>query len=83
MRTKRPLFNTFPIVEWSKSGMSSIKATCFSNSRSDQRACPTGGLEQARTVNLASTSPVTFGSTGGVSRFLRLIVASTSPPHSA
>jgi len=40
-------------------------------------------LGTADTVNLASTSPVTFGSTGGVSRFLRLIVASTSPPRSA
>ena len=70
------------MVEWSRSGMSSINATCFSSSRSDQRACPSGGFVQARAVNLASTSPVTLGSTGGVSRFLRLIVAVTSPPRS-
>src|SRR5665811_1240562 len=83
MRTKRPLLSVFPMVEWSRSGMSSINATCRSSSRSDQRACPSGGVEQARAINLASTSPVTFGSTGGVSRFLRRIVASTSPPRSA
>ena len=41
---------------------------------------PGGGAEQANAVTLASTSPVTFGSVGGVSRFLRVIVASTSPP---
>ena len=38
MRTQRPLFKTFPMVEWSRSGMSSITATCFSSSRSDHRA---------------------------------------------
>ena len=38
MRTTCPLLRTLPIVEWSRSGMSSIRATCFSSSRSDQRA---------------------------------------------
>ena len=37
MRTKRLFLNAFPMVEWSRSGMSSINATCFSSSRSDQR----------------------------------------------
>ena len=83
MRAKCRFFNTRPMVEWSRSGMSSTSATCFSSSRSDQRACPAGGVEQANAINRASTSPVTIGSTGGVSRFLRLIVASTSPPRSA
>jgi hypothetical protein len=62
--------------------MSSINATCFSSSRSDHRACPGGGCEQANAIRRACTSPVTFGSTGGMSRFVRLIVASTSPPRS-
>ena len=82
MRTKRPLFNALPMVEWSRSGRSSINATCFSSSRSDQRLWPGGGDVQANAISLASTSPVTFGSTGGVSRFFRLIVPSTSPPCS-
>src|SRR5512144_2334 len=38
MRTQRPRFKTFPMVEWSRSGRSSVSATCFSSNRSDQRA---------------------------------------------
>jgi len=41
---------------------------------------PAGGVEQASAISRASTSPVTIGATGGVSRGLRPIVASTSPP---
>src|SRR5947207_3336021 len=63
--------------------MSSTSATCFSNSRNDQRAYPCGGVEHANAITLASTSPVTFGSTGGVRRFFRRIVAPTSPSRSA
>lgn len=70
------------MVEWSRSGSSSISATCLSSSRSDQRACPSGAAEQARAINRASTSPVTIGDTGGAGRRLRATVASTSPPVS-
>ena len=44
---------------------------------------PGGGVEQASAISRASTSPVTIGATGGVSRGLRPIVASTSPSVSA
>ena len=37
MRTQFRFFRTRPMVEWSRSGMSSTNATCFSNSRSDHR----------------------------------------------
>ena len=71
------------MVEWSRSGMSSMSATCFSSSRSDHRACPAGGAEHARAISRASTSPVTGDGTGGCSRCLRSIVAQMSPPVSA
>ena len=67
------------MVEWSRSGRSSISATWVSSSRNDQRARPGGGAEQASAINRASTSPVTIAGTGGSSRGLRPIVASTSP----
>src|SRR5215203_1928676 len=79
MRTKFRFFNTRPIVEWSRSGSSSINATRSSSSRSDHRARPDGGVEQANAINRASTSPVIADGTGGVARRLRMIVASTSP----
>ncbi len=63
--------------------MSSISATCFSSKRSDQRACPLGGVEQASAISLASTSPVTGEGTGGHARSFRSTVAHTSPPVSA
>jgi hypothetical protein len=66
-----PFFNTFPMVEWSMFGMSATSATCFSSNRNDQRVYPSGGVEHANAITLASTSPVTFGSTGGVRRFFR------------
>src|SRR4029453_598277 len=50
---------------------------------SAQREYPSGGVEQASAISRASTSPVTIGATGGVSRGLRPIVASTSPSVSA
>lgn len=54
------------MVEWSRFGMSSVSSMCFSSSRSDHRACPAGGCEQARAISRASTSPVTGGGgTGG------------------
>ena len=71
------------MVEWSRFGMSSVSSTYFSSSRNDHRACPAGGWEQARAISRASTSPVTGDGTGGRSRFLREIVARTSPPVSA
>src|SRR4051812_50190598 len=83
VRTKRPLFRVLPMVEWSRSGRSSINATCFSSSRSDQRACPSGGVEQASAISRASTSPVTFGSTGGGGGFFRGVGFSTAPPGAA
>ena len=70
------------MVEWSRSGSSSINATRSSSSRSDHRARPGGGAEQANAISRASTSPVITDGTGGVSRRLRMIVASTSPPDS-
>ena len=82
MRTKFRFFNTRPMVEWSRSGRSSTNATCFSSSRNDHRACPAGGVEQANAISRASTSPVITDGTGGLSRCLRVIVASTSPPVS-
>jgi hypothetical protein len=63
--------------------MSSVSSTCFSSSRNDHRAYPAGGCEHASAISRASTSPVTGDGTGGRSRFLRPIVASTSPPVSA
>jgi len=83
MRTQFRFFNTRPMVEWSRSGMSSTSTTCFSSNRSDHRAYPCGGAEQASAISRASTSPVTGEGTGGNSRCLRLIVAHTSPPLSA
>ena len=71
------------MVEWSKSGMSPAKATCFSSSRRLHRARPAGGAEQASAINRASTSPVTGEGTGGCARCLRAIVARMSPPVSA
>lgn len=67
------------MVGWSRAGRSSTSATCFSSSRNDHRACPGGDAEQASAISRASTSPVTTAGTGGTSRCLRLIVASTSP----
>ena len=54
------------------------------NSIYDQGNCPdpAGGCEHARAISRASTSPVTGDGTGGRSRFLREIVARTSPPVS-
>src|SRR4051794_12165528 len=80
MRTKFRFFKSRPMLEWSRSGTSSIKATCFSNSRSDQRVYPGGGAEQASAITRASTSPVITDGTGGVTRSFRVIVASASPP---
>ena len=37
VRTKFRFFKTLPMVEWSRSGMSSTSTTCFSSSRSDHR----------------------------------------------
>jgi len=48
----------------------------FSNSRSVQRACPSGGLEQAKAISLASFSPSKMRGTAGVARCLRLKTAS-------
>lgn len=62
--------------------MSSTSATCFSSSRSDHRACPFGGVEQASAISLASTPPVTGEDTGGNARSFRPTVAHTSPPVS-
>jgi len=45
-------------------------------SRNDHRPRPLGGVLQLSAIILASTSPVILGSTGGVSRFFRLIAAS-------
>jgi len=56
---------------------------CFSSSRSDQRARPAGGAEQASAISRASISPVTGEGTGGSRRCLRPIVAQMSPPVSA
>ena len=56
--------------------------TCFSSSRNDHRAYPDGGCEQASAISRASTSPVAGDGTGGRSRFVREIVARTSPPLS-
>ncbi len=63
--------------------MSQVSATCFSSRRSDQRACPLGGVEHASAISRASTSPVTAEGTGGNARSLRPTVAHTSPPVSA
>ena len=42
-----------------------------------QRLLPFGGWLQAVAIMCASTSPVTFGSIGGVSRFLRFVILSS------
>ncbi len=42
-----------------------------------------GRRQQASLINRASTSPVTIAGTGGLSRFLRVMVSSISPPRSA
>src|SRR6516162_2738437 len=83
MRAKFRFFRTRPMVEWSRSGVSPARATCFSSSRRLHRAWPAGGVEQASAINRASTSPVTGEGTGGCARCLRPIVALTSPPASA
>src|SRR3954454_18344134 len=83
VRAKPCFFKTRPIVGWSRSGMSATSAACFSSRRRLHRSYPFGGWLHANAITRASISPVTFGSTGGVSRFLRVIVASISPPESA
>src|SRR5205814_7914156 len=80
MRTQFRFLRTRPMVEWSRSGMSSRRATCFSSNRNDHRAYPAGGREHARAISRASTSPVTGDGTGGCSRCVRSIVAQMSPP---
>ena len=60
-------------MEWSIGGIPSVRATCLSSSRSVHRARPAGGWLHANAITRASTSPLTFGSTGGVTRFLRAI----------
>ena len=67
------------MVEWSRSGISSISATSLSSSRNDHRDPPGGGVEQANAINRASTSPVIADGTGGCSAFFRAIVTHTSP----
>ena len=52
-----------------------MSTTCFSSSRRLHRSYPGGGALHASAISRASTSPVTVGATGGVARFLRLIVA--------
>ena len=47
------------------------------SSRSVHFEYPSGGCPQASAMTCASTSPVTFAGTGGVSRFFLLIVASS------
>ena len=47
------------------------------DSRSVHFEYPSGGCPQASAMTCASTSPVTFAGTGGVSRFFLLIVASS------
>jgi hypothetical protein len=59
-----------------------LNATRCPSNRSDHRARPGGGVEQANAINRASTSPVIADGTGGLARRLRMIVASTSPPVS-
>ena len=49
----------------------------FASIRSDHLEYPSGGSPQASAITCASTSPVTFAGTGGVSRFFLLIVASS------
>ena len=59
-------------MEWSIGGIPSVKATRLSSNRKSSTAhAPAGGWLHASAITRASTSPVTFGSTGGVARFLQ------------
>ena len=61
--------------------MPSVSTTYRSSRRNVHRECPDGGVVHAKAITLASTSPVTFASTGGLTRFLRVITSPTRPPH--
>ena len=73
-------FVFFSMVDMVTCDMDSIypSSTVLSaSSRSVHLEYPSGGSPQARAMTCASTSPVTFAGTGGVSRFYLLIVASS------
>ncbi len=65
-----PVFSTWPMLEWSRFGMSSGSSTCCPAAAKTTGRAPAGGDGHARATNRASTSPVTGDGTGGRSRFL-------------